>query len=151
LFSCRFAGHFAILGITPSGSKSARSPVILWLNRGGRVNIEAWSRFLAPVHQGGSPMPRYALLMKFTDKGVATVKDSPKRGEAFRAAVKKAGGNMDAQYWLLGKYDVLVIISAPDENTATSLALDLGRHGNVRTMLCRAFDETEFKAIVDKL
>lgn len=96
-------------------------------------------------------MPRYALLMKFTDKGAATVKDSPKRGDAFRAAVKKAGGNMEAQYWLLGKYDVLVIISTPDESTAASLTLELVRHGNVHTMLCRAFDETEFKAIADKL
>ncbi len=58
---------------------------------------------------------------------------------------------IDAQYWLLGKYDGLVVMSAPDEAAATALALDLGRLDNVHTMLCRAFDENEFKAIAGKL
>ena len=38
-----------------------------------------------------------------------------------------------------------------DEATATAVTLDLGRQDNVRTTLCRAFDEAEFKAIVSKL
>ena len=70
-------------------------------------------------------MPRYALLLKFTDKGIANVKESPKRAEAFRAAAKKAGATVEAQYWLLGKYDGLVLMSAPDEAAATTLALSL--------------------------
>ena len=96
-------------------------------------------------------MPHYALLLKFTDKGIANVKESPKRADAFRDAAKKAGVTIDAQYWLLGKYDGLVVMTAPDESAATALALGLGQLDNVHTMLCRAFDEAEFKAIIGKL
>lgn len=96
-------------------------------------------------------MPRYALLLKFTDKGIANIKDSPNRADAFRAAAKKVGATVEGQYWLLGKYDGLVVMSAPDEAAATALALSLGQLDNVHTMLSRAFDETEFKAIVGKL
>jgi uncharacterized protein with GYD domain len=95
-------------------------------------------------------MPRYAILLSFTDKGIAAIKDSPHRADAFRAAAKKAGATVEAQYWLLGKHDGLVILSAPDEATAAAVTLDLAHLDNVRTTLCRAFDEAEFKAIVGR-
>jgi uncharacterized protein with GYD domain len=93
-------------------------------------------------------MVRYALLIKFTDKGVANVKDSPTRAAAFRAALAKAGGTLEGQYWLLGEYDGLAVFTAPDEQAATAAVINLASLGNVRTTLCRAFDEAEFKAIL---
>jgi uncharacterized protein with GYD domain len=91
------------------------------------------------------------MLLKFTDKGMATVKDSPSRAEAFRAAASKAGASVESQFWTLGEYDGVVVCTAPDDATATSLVLELGRHGNVRTCMLRAFNATEFKEIVGKL
>jgi uncharacterized protein with GYD domain len=95
-------------------------------------------------------MPRYAMLLKFTDKGITNAKDSPSRASAFRSAASKAGATVEAEYWLLGEYDGLAIFSAPDEATATALALNLGAQGYVRTCLCRAFDEAEFKGLLAK-
>jgi uncharacterized protein with GYD domain len=91
------------------------------------------------------------MLLKFTDKGIATVKDSPSRAEAFRAAASKAGAVVESQFWTLGEYDGVLVFQAPDEPTAVGLALELGRHGNVRTCLLRAFDAGEFKGILSKM
>jgi len=57
---------------------------------------------------------------------------------------------VEAQYWLLGEYDGIAILTAPNEAIATGLALNLASHGNVRTCLCRALDEAEFKAVLAK-
>ena len=96
-------------------------------------------------------MPTYALLLNFTDKGISKIQDSPKRADAFRAVAKKHGVRVESQYWLTGKHDGLVILEAPDEATASAVALGLAKLDNVRTTLCRAFDETEFKAILSKM
>ena len=96
-------------------------------------------------------MARYAMLLKFTEKGITNIKDSPKRGAAFKEMAKKAGVTIEGLYWLLGEYDGLAILSAPDENAATAVALSVASLGNVRTCLCRAFDEAEFKEVLKKM
>jgi uncharacterized protein with GYD domain len=96
-------------------------------------------------------MARCVLLLKFTDKGIAAVKDSPKRADAFREAAAKAGVKVEALLWLHGEYDGLVILSAPEEAALSGLALQLGSRGFVRTTVCRALDEAEFKAALGKL
>ena len=95
-------------------------------------------------------MARFVMLHKFTDQGVTHIKDSPNRVAAFRQAAAKVGVTVEAIYWLLGDYDGLVVLDAPDEAAATALALNLGARGSVRTHLCRAFDEAEFRAILAK-
>jgi uncharacterized protein with GYD domain len=96
-------------------------------------------------------MVRYALLIKFTEKGITHVKDSPKRGAAFKEMASKAGAKVEAMYWLQGDYDGLVVLSAPDESTAAGLTLSVAALGNVHTCLCRAFDEAEFKEVLKKV
>jgi uncharacterized protein with GYD domain len=96
-------------------------------------------------------MTRYIMLLNFTDKGLANIKDSPARSAAFKSAAGKVGVNVESLYWTLGPYDVAVTLTAPDEATATALALDLAKLGNVRTTMLRAFDSSEFSDIVDKV
>jgi uncharacterized protein with GYD domain len=95
-------------------------------------------------------MARFVMLLKFTEKGLANVKESPARAAAFKAAATKAGASVEAQYWLLGDFDGIAILNAPNEATATGAALNLAALGNVRTCLCRAFDEAEFKSLLAK-
>jgi uncharacterized protein with GYD domain len=96
-------------------------------------------------------MARFAMLLKFTDKGIDKVKDSPTRAAEFRTAAAKAGATVEGVYWLLGEHDGLVLFTAPDEQTATGLALALGRQGYVRTCLCPAFNEAEFKGVLARV
>jgi uncharacterized protein with GYD domain len=93
-------------------------------------------------------MPTYILLGTFTDQGIRNIKDTTKRADAIRAMAKKSGINMQEMYWTLGQYDVAAIFDAPDEAAATSLALNIGSQGNVRTQLMRAFTEDEMAPIL---
>ena len=96
-------------------------------------------------------MARYALLMKYTDKGIAAIKDSPSRAADIKAAASKAGVTIESVFWLQGEYDGLCLLSAPSEETISALTLQLASRGFVRTCLCRAYDESEFKGIVGKM
>jgi uncharacterized protein with GYD domain len=96
-------------------------------------------------------MSRFVMLLKFTEKGIAAVKDSPTRASQFKALAAQKGVTVEMHYWLLGEYDGMVVLSAPSEEPITALALHLGSLGFVRTCLCRAYDEGEFKGILGLL
>lgn len=96
-------------------------------------------------------MVTYIALSNFTDQGIRTVKDTTKRAEAVKEAAKKFGATMTQIYWTLGKYDVVAIIEAPDEISATAFALAIGMAGNVRTQTLRAFSKDEMNGILGKM
>lgn len=96
-------------------------------------------------------MPSYVTLVKWTDQGIRNVKDAPKRADAFEAAVKAAGGSLKGIYLVMGEYDLVVVSEAPNDETATKLALSVAMQGNVRTMTMRAYDREEFRKIIASL
>ncbi len=95
-------------------------------------------------------MTRYVVLLKFTEKGVTHIKDSPERAAAFVTAVEKAGGKVESQYWTIGAYDGVVVFTAPDETTAAGLVLGLAKADAVSTCMLRAFDRGEFAKVLGK-
>jgi uncharacterized protein with GYD domain len=54
-------------------------------------------------------------------------------------------------YWTLGDYDLVTIIEASDELSASAFALSIGAAGNIRTDTLRAYDREEMNAILGKL
>jgi uncharacterized protein with GYD domain len=96
-------------------------------------------------------MPRYVMLLKYTDKGIAQVKDSSRRADTFREWAAKHGAKVDVQLWTMGEYDGVVILSAPDDAAVATLALALGQLDFVRSNTLRAFDEAEFQAILGRM
>ena len=96
-------------------------------------------------------MPTYIALSTFTDQGVRAVKDTAKRAEQVKALGKKVGATMTQVYWTLGRYDVVAIIEAPDDETATAFSLAIGSAGFVRTQTMRAFSKDEIGAILGKM
>lgn len=96
-------------------------------------------------------MATYIALSTFTDQGIRNVKDTAKRAEQVAASAKKYGATMTQIYWTLGKYDVVAIIEAPNDEAATAFSLSIGAQGNVRTQTMRAFSKDEVGAILGKL
>ena len=96
-------------------------------------------------------MATYIALSTFTDKGIASVKDTAKRAEQVAASAKKFGASMTQVYWTMGQYDVVAIIEAPNDESATAFSLAIGGAGNVRTQTMRAFSKDEIGAILGKL
>jgi uncharacterized protein with GYD domain len=96
-------------------------------------------------------MATYVLLGQFTDQGIRGVKDTTQRAEKFQAMAKKAGITVKSIYWTLGAYDVITVIEAPNEESATALLLSAGALGNLRTQSLRAFSADEISKILTKL
>ena len=68
-------------------------------------------------------MVTYVVLAKFTDQGAKTAKDSPKRAEAFKQMAKTFGVTVKDIFWTQGRYDIVTVVDAPDELSATALNL----------------------------
>lgn len=91
------------------------------------------------------------MLVKFTDQGIRNIKESPKRAEAFRGMCDKAGARAKDLYWTMGRYDIVLILEAPDEATMEAIAYSVGSLGNVRTETMRAFTAQETNQALAKL
>ena len=74
-------------------------------------------------------MPTYVLLTTLTATGLETLHKHPQRLIAVNEEITKLGCKLIAQYALLGQYDFLNIIEAPDNETIAHLSIDLGARG----------------------
>lgn len=92
-------------------------------------------------------MPHYLVLINWTEQGVREVKNSPARLDAAREAARKMGGDIKALYMVMGAYDLVAVIEAPDDAAVAKLLLALGGKGSIRTTTMRAFTEDEYRAI----
>jgi uncharacterized protein with GYD domain len=96
-------------------------------------------------------MPTYIALINWTAQGIAKVKNSPKRLEDGRKAFKKLGVEIKAAYCTMGRYDLVCVMEAPDDEAYAKATLSLGRQGNVTTETLEAFTEDEYRAIIAAL
>jgi len=93
----------------------------------------------------------YISLLRFTDQGIRSVKDTTKRAEAVAEGAKKFGARVTQLYWTMGSYDLVSVVEAPDDESATAFCLALGAQGNVHTQTLRAFSKDEMNAILAKM
>jgi uncharacterized protein with GYD domain len=96
-------------------------------------------------------MATFITTVKFTEKGLAGIQDSPKRATAFKAAAKRIGVKVSAIYWTLGAFDGVILFEAPNDETATAAMLQLSAQGNVHTTTARAFGSSEMEKVVGLL
>lgn len=96
-------------------------------------------------------MPKYVILLNWTDQGIANVKETVSRYHAAKQLVESKGGTFDAIFWTQGPYDLVAVSDVPDEETGTAINLQLGATGNLRTLTMRAFTEDEMTAIIEKM
>ena len=96
-------------------------------------------------------MPHYIILFNFTEQGIRNVKDTINRAEAFKSAIEKAGGKFIGEYYTLGKYDIVTIIEAPNDETILPVILATGSIGNVRSETLKAFSMNEAAKIIERV
>ena len=95
-------------------------------------------------------MATYISLLKFTDQGAKNINASTNRAHAFDKIAAKSGVKIEGQYWTLGAYDGVLIISADSEEKALHCLAELASHGNVRTETMQAFVDKGFDEIVGR-
>jgi uncharacterized protein with GYD domain len=95
-------------------------------------------------------MAYYILLINWTDQGIKNVKDSPKRAQAARREAERIGGKLTF-YYTFGKYDLVAILEAPNDETALQFELKIATFGNVRTTTLKAFSEEDAAKVIGEL
>jgi len=96
-------------------------------------------------------MVTYVVLANFTDQGIRSAKDSPKRAEAFKKMAETFGITVKELFWTQGRYDIVTVLDAPDEFSVMTLSLSLGALGNVRTESLRAFSVDDMTKVIGKM
>jgi uncharacterized protein with GYD domain len=93
----------------------------------------------------------YVSLVRYTEQGIRNIKESPTRLDNTKKAFQAAGGELKQFFLAMGKYDIVLVSEAPDDETVARIALSLGAQGNVRTETMRVFTEPEFRKLVGSL
>ena len=89
-------------------------------------------------------MAIYVMLTTLTDEGRKTVKQNPQRIREVNKEVEAMGVKILAQYALLGPYDFVNILQAPDNATISKVAMEVGSRGTLQTMTMAALTVDEF-------
>jgi uncharacterized protein with GYD domain len=95
-------------------------------------------------------MANYIALISWTEQGVKAYGNTLDRAEAAAELARKLGGSLNQIFWTMGEYDVVGVLEAPDDESATAFALALSSQGNVRTTTMRAFNDSEMRQILAK-
>ena len=75
-------------------------------------------------------MPYYVVLSTLTDKGRKTIKENPERILEVNKELEKMGIKVKEQYAVLGPYDFVNIIEAPDNEAVLKASIELGSRGS---------------------
>ncbi len=96
-------------------------------------------------------MPTYVSLINWTDQGIRKVKQTTKRAKAFQNMAEKAKVKVREIHWTMGRYDVVVVMEAPDDEAISRLMLSLGALGNARSETLRAYSAQQMTQILKGL
>ena len=96
-------------------------------------------------------MPTFILSLNWTDQGIRSVKDAPKRAQATRELAQKVGVEIKDVYLTSGDDDLLLIVETPNGDNVAKFALALSSQGNVRTRTARAWPQAEFQKLISEL
>lgn len=89
-------------------------------------------------------MAEYVVLSSLTAEGRKTLKERPERLKEVNKEIERMGAKVVHQYALLGKYDFLNILEAPDDNTVLRIMVELGSRGTLETVTLPATQIDEF-------
>jgi uncharacterized protein with GYD domain len=95
-------------------------------------------------------MPTYILFSNLTDEGWKTVKERPERIKEVNRELEAMGVKVLQQYAVLGKYDFVNVVEAPDNKTVAKVSIELGSRGTIKLTTIPAIPIDEFIASVKK-
>ena len=96
-------------------------------------------------------MPLFIMSMSWTEKGINSIREWPKRANEARSYAKKVGVEIKQVYLTAGDNDLIAIIEAPNADNMARFALGVGAHGNVRTRTAQAWTEADLARLVTDL
>lgn len=92
-------------------------------------------------------MATYIMLSNLTDEGRRTIKVRPERIKEVNKELEKMGIKVLAQYAVLGQYDFVNVLEAPDNDTIARASVELGARGTVQLITMPAVPIEDFAAL----
>jgi len=89
-------------------------------------------------------MATYVLLTNLTDEGRKTIRSRPERIREVNKEIDGMGGKLIAQYAVLGPYDFVNIVEAPNNEAIARIAVELGSRGTLQLMTLPAIAIEDF-------
>jgi uncharacterized protein with GYD domain len=89
-------------------------------------------------------MPKYLLMSTLTVKGVQTLKANPDRLREVNRDVEELGAKVLHQWALVGPYDFVTIVDAPDTATIANISVSLGARGSSKIQSYEAIEIDDF-------
>ncbi len=91
-------------------------------------------------------MATFILLSSLTDDGARTVNEEPERIRAVNQELDRMGVHVVSQWAVLGPYDFVNVVEAPDNLTVARVSAVLASRGSVRIMTLPAIPIDELIA-----
>jgi uncharacterized protein with GYD domain len=89
-------------------------------------------------------MATYIMLSTLTDDGRETIQERPERITEVNKEIEAMGARLVSQWAVLGPYDFVNIVEAPDNETIVRLSVNLGARGTVQFLTMPAVDISDF-------
>lgn len=89
--------------------------------------------------------------INWTDQGIRSVRDGPKRAQAARETAKKMGVEIKELYLTSGDHDLLAILETSNGDNVAKFAMAMGSMGFIRTKTCRAWTQAEMAKMISEL
>jgi uncharacterized protein with GYD domain len=86
----------------------------------------------------------YVVMSRLTAEGRKTIKERPQRLKEVNKEIEKMGAKVKLQYVLLGKYDFMTVLEAPNTETVLKVMAELGSRGTLETITMTAMDVDKF-------
>jgi uncharacterized protein with GYD domain len=96
-----------------------------------------------PEAEEESGMPTYVMLTNLTSEGVQTLKNNPSRVSEVNKEVEQLGVSVKDQWAVLGQYDFITVVEAPDEKTMAKVSIELGSRGTMSSQTLAAIPADE--------
>ena len=90
-------------------------------------------------------------MSSLTDDGWKTIREKPERIKEVNKELESFGVKVITQYAVLGPYDFLNIVEAPDNKTLSKVSIELGSRGTIKIMSMAAVPIDEFIASIKKV
>jgi len=93
-------------------------------------------------------MPTYIMLSRLTEDGAETLRENPGRIQEVNRELEGMGVKVVQQYAVLGPYDFVNIVEAPDIGTVMRASVEMSARGSVRIETLAALPIEEFIRIL---
>jgi uncharacterized protein with GYD domain len=96
-------------------------------------------------------MSIYISLINWTEQGLKNVKESTKRFAQAKQAIEKTGAKFLGVYYTMGRYDMVGIVEAPNDETIARISLSLVSQGNLHIETLKAFSVEEASKVLESI